>query len=86
LPGAVASAMAAMEMIKGKTIEEALQLKDGDVYKVLEQLPDQKQHCIRLSVKTLHKALEEFSGKNGGPPKGNNADLRIHLPGLRPGI
>ena len=65
-PGAVASAMAAMEMIKGKTIEEALQLKDGDVYQVLEQLPDQKQHCIRLSVKTLHKALEEYTGKNNG--------------------
>ena len=59
-PGAIASAMAAMEMVKGKTVEEAATIKDGDIYKVIEQLPDQKQHCIRLSIKTLQQALEEY--------------------------
>ena len=59
-PGAVASAMAAMDLIKGKTIEQAQGLTDRDVFQVLKALPDQKQHCIRLAVKTLHKALDEY--------------------------
>jgi nitrogen fixation NifU-like protein len=63
-PGAVASAMAAMEMVRGLTVDEAMSLKDGQVYQKIEQLPDQKQHCVRLSVKTLQKALEEYMGKN----------------------
>lgn len=64
-PGAVASAMVTMEMIKGKTLQEAMAIKDRDVYRVLEELPDQKQHCIRLSVKTLQKALQEYADETG---------------------
>ena len=60
-PGAVASAMALTDLIKGKTIEEALLLKDRDIYRRLEEIPEQKQHCIRLSVKTLQKALDEYT-------------------------
>jgi nitrogen fixation NifU-like protein len=64
-PGAVASAMAAMEMVKGRTIEEARRLRDADVFQKLVDLPDQKQHCIRLSIKTLQKALDEYTGQDG---------------------
>jgi nitrogen fixation NifU-like protein len=63
-PGAVASAMAAVDLIKGKPISEALALKDRDIYRKLEEIPEQKQHCIRLAVKTLQKALEEHTLKN----------------------
>jgi len=59
-PGAVASAMAAMELIKGKTLKQAKRLTDRDIFRVLEDLPDQKQHCIRLAVKTVQKALDEY--------------------------
>jgi len=64
-PGAVASAMVAMELAKGKTIEEAHAIKDRDIYRILEEVPDQKQHCIRLSIKALQKALEEYASGNG---------------------
>jgi nitrogen fixation NifU-like protein len=64
-PGAVASAMVAMELAKGKTIEEARAIKDRDIYRVLEEVPEQKQHCIRLSIKALQKALEEYASGNG---------------------
>lgn len=64
-PGAVASAMVAMDLAKGKTIQEALQIRDRDIYRILEELPDQKIHCIRLAVKTLQKALKEYPGDNG---------------------
>ena len=69
-PGAVASAMVAMELATGKTIEEAHNIKDRDIFRVLEALPDQKQHCIRLAVKTLQKALDEYGSNNGNNSQG----------------
>ena len=69
-PGAVASAMAAMDMIRGKTLDEVQVLKDRDIFRVLEEIPDQKQHCIRLTNKTIQKALEEYLSDNGKKRKG----------------
>jgi nitrogen fixation NifU-like protein len=62
-PGAVASAMAAVDLIKGKTIEEARGLNDGDIFRLLEEIPAKKHHCIQLAVKTLKKALDEYTQK-----------------------
>ena len=64
-PGAVASAMVAMDLAKGKTVEEALEIKDRDIVRILEELPEQKVHCVRLAVKALGKALSEYAGNNG---------------------
>ena len=63
-PGAIASAMAAMDLIKGKTIEDAIAIKDRDIFRMLEEIPGQKQHCIRLTIKTLQKAIEEHRLRN----------------------
>ncbi len=62
-PGAVASAMAAMDLIKGKSIEYAMAIKDRDIFSMLEEIPEQKQHCIRLTIKTLQKAIDEYKRK-----------------------
>lgn len=62
-PGAVASAMAAMDLIKGMTIEDALAIKESDIFRMLEELPDQKLHCIQLTIKTLQKGIEEYRCK-----------------------
>lgn len=62
--GAVASAMAAMELIKSKTIDSALAIKDRDIYNLLGEIPDQKQDCIRLTIKILQKAIEEYKSNN----------------------
>jgi len=59
-PGAIASAMAAMDLIKGKTLEETMAVQDRDIFRMLGDIPDQKQHCIRLTVKTIQKAIEEY--------------------------
>ena len=61
-PGAIAAAMVAMDLAKGKTVAEALKITDRDIFRILEELPDQKLHCVRLAVKTLGKALREYSG------------------------
>jgi nitrogen fixation NifU-like protein len=59
-PGAVSAAMALADLVRGKTLSEALEVKDRDVFRRLVQIPDQKQHCIRLAVKTLGKAIKEY--------------------------
>jgi nitrogen fixation NifU-like protein len=67
-PGAVAAAMAAMELVKGKTITQAQKIKDRDVFRLVEDLPDQKQHCVRLAIKTLQQALDEYGRANSHIP------------------
>ena len=69
-PGAVASAMAAIDIIKGKTLDEVQGLKDRDIFFMLEDIPDQKTHCIRLTNKTIQKAIEEYRSNNGKNAKG----------------
>jgi nitrogen fixation NifU-like protein len=69
-PGAVASAMAAMDIIKGKTLDEVQGLKDRDIFRMLEDIPDQKTHCIRLTNKTIQKAIEEYRSNHGKNEKG----------------
>ena len=58
--GAISAAMAAVDLVKGKTIDEALQVNDGDVFKVLENIPVKKHHCIQLAVKTMHQGIQEY--------------------------
>ena len=70
-PGAIAAAMAAMDMIKGKTLDDALKVTDRDIFRELEEIPDQKQHCIRLTNKTIEKAIYDFRSGNGGNPSGD---------------
>lgn len=60
-PGAVSAAMALADLARDKTLKEALEIKDQQVFRELVEIPDQKQHCIRLAVKTLQKAVREFS-------------------------
>jgi nitrogen fixation protein NifU and related proteins len=60
-PGAIASAMAVVDLVKGKKIADARALNDGDVFRLLEDIPAQKNHCIELAVKTFQKALHEYA-------------------------
>jgi len=63
--GAVSAAMAAVDLIKGKSLDYARSLNDGDIFKVLQDIPAKKHHCIQLAVKALHKAL---AGENDADP------------------
>ncbi|MCG8616361.1 MAG: iron-sulfur cluster assembly scaffold protein [Desulfobacterales bacterium] len=62
--GAISAAMAAVELAKGKTLDEALALNDGDVFKALVNIPEKKHHCIQLAVKTMHQGIEEYKAEN----------------------
>nr|NJM01262.1 iron-sulfur cluster assembly scaffold protein [Desulfobacula sp.] len=61
--GAISAAMAAVDLVKGKTMDEALKINDGDVFKVLENIPEKKHHCIQLAVKTMHKGILDYKDK-----------------------
>ena len=56
--GAISAAMAVVDLIKGRDLEYARTIDDGTVFKVLQEIPVKKHHCIQLAVKTLHKALD----------------------------
>ena len=62
--GAISAAMAAVDLVKGKSLDQALAVNDGDVFKALENIPEKKHHCIQLAVKTMHQGIKELkSGK-----------------------
>ncbi len=62
--GAISAAMAAVDLVKGKTIDEALTIHDGDVFQVLKSIPEKKHHCIQLAVKTMHEGILEYKNSN----------------------
>ena len=58
--GAISAAMAAVELAVGKSLDQALEINDGNVFTLLESIPEKKHHCIQLAVKTMHKGLQEY--------------------------
>ena len=59
---AIASSTMFVEMLKGKTIEEAKQIKDKDIAEAL-QLPPIKLHCSVLAEEAITKAIEQWEDK-----------------------
>ena len=57
---AIATSSMATEMIKGKTIDEALQLSNSAVVEALEGLPPAKIHCSVLAEEAVKAALEDY--------------------------
>jgi hypothetical protein len=52
--------MTAVDLVKGKRIEQARNLNDGNVFNQLIDIPAKKHHCIQLAVKTPNKAIDEY--------------------------
>ncbi len=60
---AVATSSMATEMIKGKTIDEALKLTNAAVVEALEGLPPQKIHCSVLAEEAVKAAIDDYNKK-----------------------
>ena len=59
-PGAIATTDVFIDLIKGKTIEEALKIAEKDISDALGGLPTEHMHCSNLSIEAFRKAVEDF--------------------------
>jgi nitrogen fixation NifU-like protein len=66
---AIASSSMATEMIKGKTIDEALKLTNKAVVEALEGLPPIKVHCSVLAEQAVKAALSDYYRRQGIDPE-----------------
>ncbi len=64
---AIATSSMATELIKGKTVKEALELTNSAVVEALEGLPAVKVHCSVLAEEAVKSALADYYGKIGRP-------------------
>ena len=62
---AVATSSMATELVKGKTIYEAMQVTNKAVMEALDGLPPVKVHCSLLAEEAIHAALWDYCEKNG---------------------
>ncbi|HWI54923.1 MAG TPA: Fe-S cluster assembly scaffold protein NifU [Desulfobacteria bacterium] len=60
---AVATSSMVTEMVKGKTLDEALQITNKQVAEELGGLPPAKMHCSNLAADALHKAIQDYKDK-----------------------
>ena len=61
---AIATSSMATEMVKGKTIEEALTLTNKAVAEALDGLPPVKMHCSVLAEEAIHAAIQDYKEKH----------------------
>ena len=62
---AVATSSMATELVKGKTIYEALEVTNKAVMESLDGLPPVKVHCSLLAEEAIHAALWDYAEKHG---------------------
>ena len=60
---AIASSSMATDMIKGKSVEEALELTNKAVAEALDGLPPHKMHCSVLAEEAIKTAMEDYRMK-----------------------
>jgi len=60
---AIATSSITTEMVKGKTIDEALKITNKDVMSALGGLPPEKLHCSILAEQGIRAAIEDYLNK-----------------------
>ena len=61
---AIATSSMVTEMVKGKAIEESLQISNRAVAQALGGLPAEKKHCSNLAADALKKAIEDYLSRH----------------------
>lgn len=59
-PGAVSTTDAFIDIIRGKTIAEALKITEKDISDALGGLPIEHMHCSNLSIEAFRKAVKDY--------------------------
>jgi nitrogen fixation NifU-like protein len=65
---AIATSSMVTDLVKGKSIDDALQISNKAVAEALGGLPKVKMHCSVLAEQALRSAINDFRVKNGLPP------------------
>jgi len=60
---AVATSSMVTEMVKGKSIDEAMVISNAAVAEALGGLPENKMHCSNLAADALHEAIKNYQEK-----------------------
>lgn len=77
---AIATSSKATELVKGKTIDEALQITNKAVMEALGGLPPVKVHCSVLAEEALHAAIQDYRDRMNGvekPAAESDEDVRM---------
>ncbi len=72
---AIATSSMATELVKGKTVADALKVTNKAVMEALDGLPPVKVHCSLLAEEAIHAALWDYATKNN-----------IEIEGLQPPV
>lgn len=62
---AIATSSMATELVRGKSVQEALEVTNKAVMDALDGLPPVKVHCSLLAEEAIHAALWDYAEKNG---------------------
>ncbi|WP_371369502.1 Iron-sulfur cluster assembly scaffold protein IscU [Sporomusa rhizae] len=62
---AIATSSMVTEMVKGKKLDEALEISNQAVAEALGGLPPAKMHCSNLAADALHEAIKDYIAKKG---------------------
>lgn len=60
---AVATSSMVTEMVKGKSLDEAMTITNAAVAEALDGLPPAKMHCSNLAADALHEAIKDYKEK-----------------------
>ncbi|MDI6822832.1 MAG: Fe-S cluster assembly scaffold protein NifU [Bacillota bacterium] len=63
---AIATSSMVTELVKGKTLEEAMRVTNRAVAEALDGLPPIKMHCSNLAADALHEAIKDYLSRNDG--------------------
>ncbi|KTB48266.1 Fe-S cluster assembly scaffold protein NifU [Dehalogenimonas alkenigignens] len=75
---AIATSSMVTEMVKGKTVDEALEISNKAVAEALGGLPPVKMHCSVLAEEALKKAVENYYERRGEKPPFGTAVKEHH--------
>ena len=72
---AIATSSMATELVKGKSVAEALKLTNQAVAEALDGLPPVKMHCSMLAEQAIHAAVKDYVAKH--PEEAANENINV---------